>query len=151
VTPAIRTVLFWVMMIALATVLWKMANEGKDESPSRQMSYSDFMGQVDQGNIATAKLLLSPSTAEVQGTLRQGSERFTVTIPTEVIPDLTERLRKQGTTVEVAETKNSNVSNTIINFSPIIIIIGIWIFMMRRMQNRKNPPPQGGPTSGALG
>ena len=150
-SPVIRTVLFWVMMIALAVVLWQMASRPNQTKPSSAMSYSEFMNQVDRNNVGSAKLLVSQSTAEIQGQLREPIQNFTVTIPKEVIPQLTERLQKQGTTVEVAEVKNLSAVNQILNFAPIILIVGLWVYMMRRMQRRRNPPPQAGPPNGALG
>ena len=150
-SPVVRTVLFWLMMIALAVVLWQMSSKSTNTKPRSAMSYSDFMNQVDKNNIASAKLVVSQDTAEIQGQLRDPVQNFSVTIPKEVIPDLTERLRKQGTIVEVAELSHTSTSEIIINLSPIIVIVGIWIYMMRRMQNRRNPPSQGGPANGALG
>ncbi len=94
-TSVRRTALFWVLMIALATVLWQMdSKEGPGHGPARAISYSDFMSRVDQNNVAGVRLVLSPSTAELRGTLRKPAQNFKVTIPKEVIPDLTERLTR---------------------------------------------------------
>lgn len=150
-SSTVRTILFWVMMIALAMVLWQMASRPTNQKPSSAMSYSDFMNQVDKHNVGSAKLLVSQSTARIQGQLCTPLENFIVTIPKEVIPDLTDRLRKQGATVEVAEVGDSNWIHLLINLSPILLIVGIWIFMMRRMRNRRVPPSPAGPPGGALG
>jgi cell division protease FtsH len=149
--PVVRTVLFWLMMIALAAVLWQMSSRSSGTKPRSAISYSDFMNQVDKNNVASAKLVVSQDTAEIRGQLRDPVQNFSVTIPKEVIPELTERLRKQGTIVEVAELTHTSTSEMIINFLPIILIVGIWVYMMRRMQNRRSPPSQGGPANGALG
>jgi ATP-dependent Zn protease len=151
-SPVARTILFWVIMIALADVLWQMSSRrGSVSSPSEAMNYSDFMSQVDANNVASARLLESAAAAVVQGQLRQPAQHFKVTIPKEVIPELTERLRKQGATLEVAEVANDDKISLLIRFSPILIIVGIWIFMMRRKGNRPGPSSQAGPASGALG
>ncbi len=150
-SPVVRTVVFWVMMIALAIVLWQMGSKSTDTKPRSAMSYSDFMTQVDRNNIDSAKLLMSQSTARVQGQLRDPVQNFIVTIPKEAIPDLTDRLRKQGATVEVAEVDDSNWINLLINFSPILLIVGIWIFMMRRLRAKRQQSPPGNPSSGPIG
>jgi len=149
--PVIRTFLFWFMMIALAIVLWQMSSKSTDTKPRSAMNYSDFMTQVDKSNIGSAKLLVSQSTARIQGQLRTPEQNFVVTIPKEVIPDLTDRLRKQGATVEVTEVNDSNFINLLINFSPILLIVGIWIFMMRQMRARQQQPPPGNPSSRPIG
>ena len=151
-----RTILFWVMMMALAVVLWQMANDsGSEKKPASRMSYSDFMANVDRGNIKSAELVESSATAELQGELRDPVKDFTVTIPKEVIPDLTEKLRKQGATVDVRErkeTKPADKTATLFNVLPILLIIGLWIYVMTRQINKRpSPSQQGGPPGGALG
>jgi cell division protease FtsH len=143
--------LFWVMMIALAVVLWEMGSRPNQSKSGSALSYSDFMRYVDQNNIASVRLLESPSIAEIQGQLREPAQNFSVTIPKEVIPELTERLRKQGTSVEVSEIKEATWINILIDYAPILLIVGVWVFMMKRMQFRRNPPAQSGPSTGALG
>lgn len=151
---AYRTVLFWLMMIALASVLWQMASKSGSQSSGQNaghsISYSDFMNDVDQNNVATVKLLLSQNTAEIQGTLRQSISAFSVTIPKERIPDLTDRLRKQNVTIEVSEAKEANWLSLVMTIAPILIIVGFWIFMMR-MQRRQSQPPGSAPSSGPIG
>ena len=157
-SATVRTVIFWVMMIALAFVLWKMANDNAPAKPAPSaMSYSDFMANVDRSNIQSAKLLESPATAEIQGQLREPARSFSVTVPKEVIPDLLEQLRKQGATIEVTEVpaqRKTTLPEMLINFSPILLIVVLWIVMFMRQQKRQtapNPPQAGTPTNRPLG
>jgi len=151
----VRTVIFWVMMMALAFVLWKMAsNSVPERPPSSQMNYSDFMANVDRNNIRSAKLLESAATAEIQGQLCDSTRSFSVTVPKEVIPELTEKLRKQGATVEVREIRATTWPQPFVEFSPVLLIVGFWIFMLmrqRRRQTAPNPPQAGTPTNRPLG
>jgi cell division protease FtsH len=152
---AYRTVLFWLMMIALAFVLWQMSSKSESQSSGQNaqhsISYSDFMNDVDQNNVATVKLLLSQNTAEIHGTLRQPTGAFSVTIPKEVIPELTDRLRKQNVAIEVSEIKEANWLNLVMTVAPILIIVGFWIFMMRNRQGGQSQPAGSPPSSGPIG
>jgi len=146
----LRTIIFWLMMIALAAVLWQMASKnGPGPNSASAMSYSEFMNNVDQNNIASAKLIESQSTARIEGRLRRPIGDFSVTIPKEVIPDLTDRLRKHGATVEVVEQKEADRANILITIAPFIVIVGFWIYIMRqrqaRAQQQENPPPPNQP------
>ncbi|MGA8871559.1 MAG: ATP-dependent metallopeptidase FtsH/Yme1/Tma family protein [Candidatus Acidiferrales bacterium] len=138
-SPVVRTILFWLLMIVLAVVLWQMASKDKASAPpgsSSTISYSDFMAQVDKNNVRSVKIVESPSTAEVEGELREPPQNFRVTVPKEAIPNLTERLQKQGTSIDVS------TGTTAINLLPIIIIVALWIFSMSRRSGRRmrNPP-----------
>ena len=47
----VRTILFWVMMIALAVVLWKMASNGGPSVKEEEPTYSNFLAKVDSGSV----------------------------------------------------------------------------------------------------
>ena len=138
----LRTVLFWVLMAALAVVLWQISS--KNAPSGTPIGYSDFMAQVDKSNIASAKLIESSGTAEVVGQLREPPETFRTVIPKETIPALTEQLRKQGVAIEVSEDKTITWPRLIIDLLPFLAILGAWILMVsKRMRRRsgQNPPP----------
>ena len=142
---ALRTALFWLMMVVLAAVLWKMANTDKgpgSSEPSSSMSYSDFMAQVDKNNVSSVRLIESPATSEVEGQLREPPERFRTTIPKETIPALTDQLRKQGVRIEVSEQKKISGLNVIVDLLPFFIILVLWIYLVRRkwVRSRQNSP-----------
>lgn len=148
----IRTVFFWLFMVALAAMLWKLASGGRSEAPAASpMSYSEFMENVDRNNIKSARLLESPATAEIQGQCRDVARGFSVTVPKEVIPELTEKLRKQGAVIEVSEvtgrdSRKGSWGQLILNFLPILVIVALWIFMviwqqMKRSQSQAVQPP----------
>jgi cell division protease FtsH len=139
-SPRARTVIFWVLMIALAVVLWQMSPK-KTAPAAAAMTYSDFMAQVDKGNVSQAHLYESPSTAEVQGQLRQPPSGFRVTISKETIPDLTDRLRKQGVNVQVSTLQNSGWKATLVNLGPFVLILAIWIFLINRRNRRLGAQP----------
>ena len=141
-SSAYRTVVFWIMMIALAAVLWQMASRSDErQRPARPMSYSDFMKNVDQNNVASAKLFLSQSTAGLQGTLRQPAQSFETTVPKDVVPDLTERLRKQGVTIEVVERKEGGGSTeTAALAAAVAVMSAVVVIAMKRRRSRPAPP-----------
>jgi cell division protease FtsH len=117
-----------------------MALGGKGGGTWQTISYSDFMQQVDLKNVGSVKLYTSQSTAEIQGEFRKPLQGFKVTIPKEVIPLLTERLRNQGASVEVAEAASTNWASFVINMAPFILLLSVWVFMLRRTQAKREPP-----------
>jgi ATP-dependent Zn protease len=130
--PILRTVLFWLLMILLAVVLWKMTSTGTRTKDVQTFTYSEFMQQVDRNNVSAVKYLLSQTTAEIQGQLREPAEKFNVTVPKEAIPTLTDQLRKQGASIEVSQSNSGDWTTFILNFAPLILLVAFWIFMMKR-------------------
>ena len=140
-------------MVALAAVLWKMAEKDQPSGPSEpsaSIGYSDFMAQVDKNNVASVRLLESPATAEVEGQLRDPQERFRTTIPKETIPALTEQLRKQGVPVQVSEDNSVGWPRLLANMAPFLLIVALWVFMIgrrwRRARSIQNSPADPKPT-----
>ncbi len=130
----VRTVLFWAMMIALAFVLWEMASRGGPAAKEDEPSYSNFLAKVDSGNVKDVSIELSPNSAELQGEYRDGSKFRGVTVANTAITDVTKVLQEKGVLYNYKEVKEANWVSLLINFSPILLIVGIWIFMMRQMQ-----------------
>ena len=130
----VRTVLFWAMMIALAFVLWEMASRGGPAAKEDEPSYSNFLAKVDSGNVKDVSIQLSPNSAELQGEYRDGSKFRGVTVANTAITDVTKVLQDKGVLYNYKEVKEANWVSLLINFSPILLIVGIWIFMMRQMQ-----------------
>jgi ATP-dependent Zn protease len=153
-TPALRMSLFWLMMIALAAVLWLVSSKSPNPPGVTEMSYSDFMSQVDRNNVASARLLESRSTTLIQGQLRQPVQNFTSTIPNQAVTDLLQRLEKQGTTIDVREATGANpasATSLLINIAPLLVIAVLALFMFSRMRKRRTPPQQGTPSNRPLG
>jgi cell division protease FtsH len=129
-------------MMSLAVVLWRMSSTStKDSGSTTQISYSDFLQQMDKENIATATFGLSQSTADVSGALRDPVEGYRTTVPRESVSDFTDRLRKQGVNVSVSESPKQNWVSYGINLLPLLLLVGFWIFMMQRVRARQIPPP----------
>ncbi len=130
----VRTVLFWAMMIALAFVLWEMASRGGPAAKEDEPSYSNFLAKVDSGNVKDVSIQLSPNSAELQGEYRDGTKFRGVTVANTAITDVTKVLQDKGVLYNYKEVKEANWLSLLINLSPILIIVAIWIFMMRQMQ-----------------
>jgi cell division protease FtsH len=134
VNSTVRTVLFWAMMIALAFVLWEMASRGGPAAKEDEPSYSNFLAKVDSGNVKDVSIQLSPNSAELQGEYRDGTKFRGVTVANTAITDVTKVLQDKGVLYNYKEVKEANWLSLLINLSPILIIVAIWIFMMRQMQ-----------------
>ncbi len=130
----VRTVLFWLLMVVLAAVLWKMASQGGPATHEDEPTYTNFVNKVESGSVKDVTIQLSANSAEIEGEYRDGSKFKGVTIANSAIPDVTKDLQDKGVLFNYKEPKDSNWLTLIINLSPFIVILAIWIFMMRQMQ-----------------
>ncbi len=135
-SPFVRTLLLWSVIIALA-LIWQATRSSMDSGSSQQLSYSNFLQQVDKHNIATATLIVSQSTAEVHGNLVEPAREYRASVPKDSASDLTEPLRNAGVTVNVSQMPVW--TGELLNFAPLLIVVGLgaFIVMMKWIRGRQ--------------
>jgi ATP-dependent Zn protease len=75
VSSTVKTILFWMFIILLGVVLWKMVSASGQSAKDDEPSYSEFMAQVDTGNVKEVTLYLSPNSYDVEGEWRDPDPR----------------------------------------------------------------------------
>ncbi|HKV48232.1 MAG TPA: ATP-dependent zinc metalloprotease FtsH [Candidatus Acidoferrales bacterium] len=131
---AVRNILFWVLMILLAVVLWQMASRGGQSGHEDQPTYSEFLSKLDGGQVKDVTINLSQNSADLEGVYKDSTKFHNVTVANSVIPDITKSLQDKGVPYEYKEVSNGNWINFLVGVAPIILLVALWIFMMRQMQ-----------------
>jgi cell division protease FtsH len=123
----VKNLLLWVV---IAIVLMTVFNNFSPQSPSRQsVNYSDFISQVQQGLVQRVEI----EGHTVRGVRSDGSKFTTQTPPDD--PKMVDDLLNNKVDVKVVEPTQHGLLMTIfINWFPMLLLIGVWIFFMRQMQ-----------------
>ena len=118
-----------ILWIIIAVVLMSVFNNFAPTGPAAApMSYSQFIAQVREGNVARVKI----EDRTIRGVTRTG-ERFTTYSPGD--PGLIGDLLEAGVEIEAAPPKQQSLLTQIfISWFPMLLLIGVWIFFMRQMQ-----------------
>ena len=130
----VRTILFWLLMILLAVVLWRMASTGGQSAHDDEPQYTNFLAKVQNGSVKDVTVYLSPNSAELQGEYREGGKFRGVTIANTAIPDVTKALQEHNVLYNYKEVKNADWLTFLVNFAPLILLVLFWVFMMKQMQ-----------------
>jgi cell division protease FtsH len=136
-----KTLLLWlVIAVVLITVFQSFNPHG---GASSDLPYSSFVQSVDSGNVATANIS-AENPATITGKLKDGSNYRTVA---PVLGFSTNSVVKQMQDKNVTVTQDSGTGFSLIgllvNWLPVILIVGVFIWFMRQMQ-------QGGGGRGAM-
>lgn len=131
-----RNIAFWVVLFLLILALFNAFGGNQATTASRSVSYSEFVQRVDKGEVASVTI----DGERVVATGADGS-RFATVAPED--PKLTERLIEKGVEVRAEPQQSSGFMSLLSLWLPFIVLIGIWIFFMNRMQ--------GGGKGGAMG
>ena len=133
-SSTLKTVMFWLFIIVLAVVLWTLVSKSGQSAREEEPSYSEFMAQVDRGNVKEVTVYLSPTSYEIEGEWREPSKKFRTTIFKEASPDLTKTLRDKQVLINVKEVNRADWVTFLVNAAPLLLLVAFWIFMMRQMQ-----------------
>src|SRR6202142_331652 len=126
--------MFWLFIIMLAVLLWTLVSKSGQSAREEEPSYSEFMAQVDRGNVKEVTLYLAPTSYEIEGEWREPSKKFRTTIFKESAPDLAKTLRDKQVLINVKEVNRADWVTFLVNGLPIFLLVAFWIFMMRQMQ-----------------
>jgi len=131
-----KTILFWISIVFLGVMLWKLVSANGSQAREQQPSYSEFMAKVDNGDIKEVTLYLSPNSYEVQGEYRNPpTTKFTVTVFKEAAPDLVKQLKDKGAMIKgMKEVRSGDWILILLNAAPLILLVGFCLFLMRQMQ-----------------
>ena len=132
----VRNIAFWVVLFLLILALFNLFSGGQSTVSSRTIPYSDFVGNVTRGEVAA--VTLDGERVMVQG--KDGTSYLTIKPEGE---DVTPMLLAQDVAVKVEPQEQSGIFSMISLWLPFLVLIGIWIFFMNRMQ--------GGGRGGAMG
>jgi cell division protease FtsH len=131
-----RNIAFWVVLLLLILALFNLFSGGQTTLSSRQLSYSDFIAQVDAGKVASVTL-------DGERVIIKGTDGNTYTTIKPDGENVTDQLIAKGVEVQATPQEQSGFMSMISLWLPFLLLIGIWIFFMNRMQ--------GGGRGGAMG
>ncbi len=120
--------------LVVALVLMMVFNQfsGKDTLPG-EVQYSAFMGDLTSDRISTAKLEGNEILGyTITGTRKDGS-RYATLAPRDA--QLIDTLIKRGVTFHYQRPESPGFfKELLINWFPMLLLVGVWFFFMRQMQ-----------------
>jgi cell division protease FtsH len=134
-----KNLLLW---LVIAVVLMSVFNNfGNRPAQTHPLEYSQFYGKVTAGSVDKVTI----EGRKIQGVLK-GGEAFTTYSPETDNRALIGDLLKNNVTVEGKPPEEQSLLLQIfINWFPMLLLVGVWVFFMRQMQGG------GGGRGGAMG
>ena len=130
-----KTILFWISIVFLGVMLWKLVSSNGQTAREDSPSYSEFIAKVDEGDVKEVTMYLSPNSYEMQGEYNHPPNRkFHVTIPKENAPEITKALRDKAVQLNVKEVRSGDWVLILLNALPLLLLAGFVFFLMRQMQ-----------------
>jgi cell division protease FtsH len=124
--PFYKNLALWCVIVLMMIMLYKMFDaQNIAESP---LGYSEFLAMVEENRIEEATLQGQELTAT-----DSGNRKYRVYIPDD--PDLIKILRAKDVRIKAKPPNESPWYTILLNWFPMLVLIGVWIFFMRQMQS----------------
>jgi len=125
-----KNLALWVVIAIILVALYNLFGGMAGGGSQGDRPYSEFRKAVDAGEVTEVTLDGDTVTWKDQGT-----NQYTTTKPADD-PTLVQNLRDRGVRINVvAEHGQNTILYALINWFPMLLLIGVWIFFMRQMQS----------------
>jgi cell division protease FtsH len=131
-----RNIAFWVVLFLLILALFNLFNGPGNTMQSREISYSEFVDAVESGSVSNVTL------DGEQVRFRQSDGTDYVAIKPEDA-EITTLLIENNIPVRAEQQQQSGFQTFLMSLLPFLLLIGVWVYFMNRMQ--------GGGKGGAMG
>ena len=132
-----RNIAFWVVLFLLVLALFNMFTGGSSSvTQSNEVSYSDFVRSVESDEVNAVTL-----DGEQIRFVGNDGQTYSVIKPADA--QITQLLIDNNVTVRAEQQQQSGFQTFILSLLPFLLLIGVWVYFMNRMQ--------GGGRGGAMG
>jgi len=111
--------------------LFNLFQGSSSRNTQAEVPYSQFVAEIDRGDVSSVVI----EGNKISGFYKNGTTPFTVIAPDD--PKLVERMIAQGVEVKArsADDEMPALFAVLIQWFPMLLLIGVWIFFMRQMQS----------------
>jgi len=122
----------WVIIVLFLLAIFNLFQDKSSQNQNITLPYSEFLSQVKLNNVNDVTIQEN----NISGHFQSG-EKFTTYAPND--PALVEKLTASGVKVTASppEERVSPIIGILLNWLPMLLFIGVWIFFMRQMQGGK--------------
>ena len=129
---AVKNIIFWVVMAVTAVLIWAVVKSSTGEKVA-DLSFTQLTNEVNKDNVRDVTIV----GGDVTGTFKKDSSHFKSTIPSNY-PDLYKTLQDKNVNVTIKDNSGNTWMTWLANGLPMVLILGLWIFIMRQMQSGGN-------------
>ncbi|HEY0307376.1 MAG TPA: ATP-dependent zinc metalloprotease FtsH [Acidobacteriaceae bacterium] len=131
---AVKQIVIWVLIVTSLVLLWQFALKSAGVGHEKQTNISELLNDADAGKVHDVTINGNEVTGHYKGGDKDG---FHAIIPTGYA-SLYDVLRKDGVSISVKDQQSNAWIGVLIQFAPVVLLIGVFMFMMRQMQSGGN-------------
>ena len=134
-----KNLVFWMLIVLLSVAFYRMTVAGRDDH--QEIPYTTFRAQLDDGNVATVEItdgkFVEGEFKRAIGMEGRSVQEFSVVLPIQDSEQLLVRLEEEEVEI-TGKIPRPSFGTIFLNLLPWIILIGLWIFFFRQVQQGGN-------------
>ena len=123
----VKNLFLWLLIAVVLISIF--SNFGPRTGTEQKFTYSEFLHQVDTGNVNAVTI----DNRNIEG-MTQNEQPFSTYMPVEDTNLLTDLIKHNVNVKGKAPEQQSLLMHIFINWFPMLLLIGVWVFFMRQMQ-----------------
>jgi len=129
--PVSRNLGLWLLLLLMGVLLWSIVTKQQPREP--EVSFSRFVQAVEDGRVAEVTIQGHNIRGRYRAEKGELGEGFKTFAPDD--PDLVRLLRDKGVDIEARpEDAEPWYFVALVQWAPMLLLIGVWVFFMRQMQ-----------------
>ncbi len=130
-TPVSRNLGLWLLLLLFGLIFWSIVT--KQQPRDTEISFTRFVQAVDDGKVAAVVIQGQHIRGQYKDEQGRPGENFKTFAPED--PELVKNLRGKGVDIEAKPEDNEPwYVVALVQWAPMLLLIGVWIFFMRQMQ-----------------
>jgi cell division protease FtsH len=124
----VKNLFLWLIIaIVLVSVF---SNFGPNQVGTEKLAYSQFLSEVEQGGVSSVTI---EDNKVIKG-LTKNNQRFVTYMPMQDQALLGQLLKSKVEVTGQEKPQESFLLHLFVNWFPMLLLIGVWVFFMRQMQ-----------------
>ena len=126
-----RNIAFWVVLFLLLIAVFQVIGGNSSSKASDEIPYSQAIEMIEKGDVKSAEI----DGENLTITLGANNSKFRSIIPNWPFNEgITESLLDNNVEIEAVKQQESGLASFLQYLLPFVLIVGVWIFFMNRMQ-----------------
>ena len=130
-----KSVMFWVFIVICLLLLGFMVQKSSQQGKDTELGYSDVYAKVQQGLVADAAIQGNDMRGHLKATPK---DQFHTTVPAD-FEDMLKALTAANVSFQIKKEDNNSFWPMLVSYVlPMVVIGGLFFFMLRQMQSGGN-------------
>ncbi|MGE5833082.1 MAG: ATP-dependent zinc metalloprotease FtsH [Acidobacteriota bacterium] len=128
----LKSLLFWMVLVVIAALIWQFTSL---RSSDEEISFTEFLARVESTQVEKVTFVGNEISGKFKGDPPKG---FYTYMPPQYGEKLYDLLAQKQVTIDARRETTTGWTLILLQYAPLVLMIGVFLFFMRQMQSGGN-------------